>query len=148
MTVTAGNRTQLFQCYLLNLLCIVTTMILQNNISIFNFCPIESFYRWVHYFGEPKQQKQYWLSQQGIEHSFFILSFEMALTLSLHWFHKKTILDSTYVQLKVFVAECVTLGTHDKQKHLWMSQQGTENSVFRVIFKIGSDIITPMILYI
>ena len=57
MTVTAGNRTQLFQSCLSNWLCIITTMILQNNIARFSLCPIESFHSWVLYFGEPRRTK-------------------------------------------------------------------------------------------
>ena len=133
-----------FQSYLSNWFDIMTTMILQNTISRFNLFWIESFNSWVCYFGEV-QTKICWILQEGTEKSILELSFEMALTLWLQWFWKVPFLDSTDFELKFLIADCVTLKIHRK-KVCWMSRQGTENSIFRVIFSIGFDITTTKIL--
>ena len=146
MTVTAGNRTQLFQTCLSNWLCIITTIILQNNIARFSLCPIESFHSWVLYFGEPRRTKTLITVAAGNRTQLFHIIFRNGLTLSPHWFYKITFLDSAYVQLKVFIAECVTLESHKKQKHWWKLQHGTENRMFRVFYRIGFDIISSIIL--
>ena len=64
-----------------------------------------------------KKQEHWWLSQQGIEHSFFKAVFKIGFALSQQWFYKITLPDSAYVQLKVFIAECFTLESHEEQKH-------------------------------
>ena len=65
--------------------------------------------------------------------------------LSMQWFCKIPFLDSTSFELQVLIAECVSLESHEK-KICWLSQQGTEKSIFRVIFRIGFGIMTTMIL--
>ena len=72
------------------------------------------------------------------------LSFELALTLSHQWFCKTPFPDSTFVEFKVLIAECYFGGPREKMS--WMSRQGKEKSIFRVIFRIGFVIITTMIL--
>ena len=81
-----------------------------------------------------KKQEHWWLSQQGIEHSFFKAIFRIGFALSLQWYNKLTFSYCTYVTFKGFIAECVTLESHVKQKHWWILQQGTENKIFKIIF--------------
>ena len=96
--------------------------------------------------------------------------------LLLQWFCKTPIPNSTYFESKVFIAECITLESTDvittmilkntsssfnlfqiesfdtwvcyqgEPQICWMSQQGTENSVFTLILWICFDFITIMIL--
>ena len=73
------------------------------------------------------------------------LSFELGLTLSLQWFCKIPFSEPTYFELKVLIAELVPLESQ-KKKICWTSQQGTEQSIFRVIFWTRFNIITPIIL--
>ena len=79
------------------------------------------------------------------ERAFSKLSFELALSLWLQYFYKKPYPDSTYFELQVLIAKCVTLESHFK-KNCWMSQQRTEKSILRVIFRINFDIMITMIL--
>ena len=72
--------------------------------------------------------------------------FEWTLALWLQWFCKIPFPDWTSFELKVLIAECVTLESHRQKKLCWLSQQGTEKSIFRVIFRIGFDVIITMIL--
>ena len=68
--------------------------------------------------------------------AFSELSFELASMLSMQWFCKIPFPDSPYFELKVLIAECVSLESH-KTKICWTLQQGTEKSIFRVIFRIS-----------
>ena len=73
------------------------------------------------------------------------LSLELALALWLQCFCKIKFPDSTSLELKVLLAECVNLESHEKE--IWrMSQHGTEKSIYRVIFRICFGIKTAMIL--
>ena len=64
--------------------------------------------------------------------------------LSLQWFCKTAVLDSTFSKLKVLYLS--VFSRRATRKICWMSQQGTEKSIFRVIFQISFDVITTMIL--
>ena len=154
------------------------------------------------YLGEP-QKKSFECHSREQKTAFSELTFELASMLSLQWFCKSVIPDSTYFELKVLRAECVSLESHKKKNLLtvaarnreghfqsylsnwlqcitlmilqntnsrfnlfliasfdswvcwlgeprkkicWLSQQGTEKSIFRVIFRIGFDVINAMIL--
>ena len=92
---------------------IMTTMILQKTISRFNFFQFESFDSWVCYFGEP-QKKMCWMSHQGTEKTISEIYFELALALWLQWFCKLPFPDSTSFELKVLIADCVTLNSREK----------------------------------
>ena len=96
------------------------------------------------YLGEPRK-KSFECHSREQKTAFSELTFELASMLSLQWFCKSVIPDSTYFELKVLRAECVSLESH-KKKICWLSQQGTEKSIFRVIFRIGFNVITLMIL--
>ena len=96
------------------------------------------------YLGEPRK-KSFECHSREQKTAFSELTFELASMLSLQWFCKSVIPDSTYFELKVLRAECVSLESH-KKKICWLSQQGTEKSIFRVIFRIGFGIMTAMIL--
>ena len=115
----------------------MTAMILQNTISRFNFFRIESFDSWVCYFGEPRKRKKKSVECRSKEQrrAFSELSFELALPLWLQWFCKISFPDSTSFEFKVLIAECV----------LWRATKQNKN---RVIFRIGFDVITTMILYL
>ena len=125
---------------------IITTMTLQNHISRFKLCPIESFASWVCYFKEPLKTKNWWMSQQRTENSFlrviFLIGFDIITTMIL----KNNISRFNLCPIKGFYSWVCYSESHEKQKHWWMSQQGTENSICRGIFQISSDIITTMIL--
>ena len=75
--------------------------------------------------------------------AFSELPFELASMLSLQWFCKTPFPDSTYFELNFFIV-CY-LGELRK-KICWMSQQGAEKIIFRVIFPIGVGTMTAMIL--
>ena len=96
------------------------------------------------YLGEPRK-KSFECHSREQKTAFSELTFELASMLSLQWFCKSVIPDSTYFELKVLRAECVSLESH-KKKICWLSQQGEEKSIFRVIFRIGFNVITLMIL--
>ena len=68
------------------------------------------------------------------------------MALWLQWLCNITWPDSTYFELKVLIVECATLKSYEEKKICWISQQGTEKSIFRVIFQIGFDIMATMIL--
>ena len=96
------------------------------------------------YLGEPRK-KSFECHSREQKTAFSKLTFELASMLSLQWFCKSVIPDSTYLELKVLRAKCVSLESH-KKKICWLSQQRTEKSIFRVIFRIGFDVINAMIL--
>ena len=73
--------------------------------------------------------------------AFSEFSFKLALPLWLQWFCKIPFPDSTSFELNVLIAECVNLESH-KKEICWVMQQGTEISIFRVIFQIGFSIMT------
>ena len=123
---------------------VITTMILQISNSRFNLLRIESFESWVCFLGEPQKKSADCRSKEQ-RRAFSELSFELALALWLQWFCKIPFPDSTSFELKVLIAECVTVESHEK-KICWLSQQGTEKSIFRVIFRIGFEVINAMIL--
>ena len=52
----------------------------------------------------------------------------------------------TSFNFKVVIAERITMESQ-KKKIWWTSQQGTENSIFRVIFRIRFEVITTMISF-
>ena len=93
---------------------IMTTMILQNTISRFNLFWIESFDSWVCHFGWATKKKsiQCWSKEQRRLCSG--LSFKFAFKLWLQLFCKIRFPDLTYFKLKVLIAECFTLKSHDK----------------------------------
>ena len=70
------------------------------------------------------------------------LSFKLGLKLLLQWLCKILFSESVYFKLKVLIA--VSLGEPEKQ--ICCMQQGTGQSIFRVIFQIRFNIITTMIL--
>ena len=125
MIVAARNREEHFQSYISNWICIMTTMILQKTISRFNFFRFESFDSWVCYFGEP-QKKMCWMSQQGTEKTISEIYFELALALWLQWFCIFPFPDSTSFELKVLIAECVTLESHEKKNLLTVAARNRE----------------------
>ena len=94
---------------------IMTTMILQNTISKFNFFRIESFDSWVCYFGEPRKKKSVDCRSKEQRKAFSELSFELALALWLQWFCKIPFPDSTSFELQVLIAECVSLESHENK---------------------------------
>ena len=77
--------------------------------------------------------------------SFLELSLQLALIFWLQCFCKIPFPYLTSFKLKDLIAECATLESYDKQI-CSISQQGTEKSIFRVIFQIGFSIMTAMIL--
>ena len=62
-----------------------------------------------------KKKKICWLLQQGTENSIFRVIFRISFMLSGPWFCKTLIPYSTYFELKVLIAECVTSKSHNKQ---------------------------------
>ena len=119
---------------------IMTAMIQQNTICRFNLFWNESFDSWVCYYGETRKKSVERRSKKQ-RSPFSELSFELALALWLQWFCKILFPDSTYFEMKVLIAECVNLESHEKEI-CWVMQQGTEISIFRVIFQIGFSIMT------
>ena len=77
--------------------------------------------------------------------SFLELSLQLALIFWLQCFCKIPFPYLTSFKLKDLIAECATLESYDKQI-CSISQQGTEKSIFRVIFRIGFGIMNAMIL--
>ena len=123
---------------------IMTPMILQNIIFAACLFRLESFDWWTYPFGEPKKKS---VEPRSRKHfgAYSELSFELGSTLSLQWFCKIAFSELAYFELKVLFAERVPLESQEK-KICWTSQQGTEQSIFRVIFWIRFDIIATMIL--
>ena len=120
-----GTEKSIFRVIFRMCFGIMTAIILQNTISRFNFFQIESFVSWVCYFGEPRKNKTVECHRKKQRTAFSELSFKLALRLWLQWFCKIPFPYSTYFELKVLIAECVTLESHEK-KICWMSQQGTD----------------------
>ena len=93
---------------------IMTTMILQNTISRFNLFRIESFDSGVCSFGELKKYSVDCRSKKQ-RRAFSELYFKLDLALWLQWFCKRPFPDLTSFDLKVLIAECVTLESHKKK---------------------------------
>ena len=105
----------------------ITTWILQNYISRFNSHGIESFDSWVCYFGEPmKNKKTGECRSKERRRAFAEWVFEISLRLSLQWCCTKPFPNSTYFELKVLIAECVTLETHEKTNILHVAARNRE----------------------
>ena len=133
-----GSEKSIFRAIFRTGCDVIVTMILQNTIFTFNLFEMESFYNCLCYVRN--KRRSFWIFCK-----LSVLSFELVSTLSWHWSCKIPFPDSTYFELKVLRAECVSLESH-KKKICWLSQQGTEKSIFRVIFRIGFNVITLMVL--
>ena len=142
--VEASNREDYVQVYLSNWLWHYD----YNDSAKYNFqieLVLNCFDSWVCHFGWATKKKsvQCWSKEQRRLCSG--LSFKFSFKLWLQLFCKIRFPDLTYFKLKVLIAECFTLKSHDKNI-CWMSQQGTEKAMCRVIFQVGLDIMTTMIL--
>ena len=108
-------------------------MILQNTIFIVDVFRIKSYDSLVCYFVEPKNKIIYCHSKNG-RREFSRLSFELALTLSLQRFGKIPFPDSTIIQLKVLIAECVTLESQGKKR---FNVPATEKCILDLSFELA-----------
>ena len=127
-----GTKKTIFSVLFRIGLGIMTTMFLQNTISRFNFFRIESFDSRVCYFGKLRMKTVECRCKEQ-RRPFSEFSFELALALGQHFFCKIPFPDSTSLELRVLIAECATLESYRKNI-CSMLQQGTEKSIFRVIF--------------
>ena len=116
---------------------VITTMILQNTHSRFNFFWIESFSSWVCYLGDPQKYMLNVAARSREEH--LLIGFDVITTMIL----KNTSSSFNFFQIESFDTWVCYQG---EPQICWMSQQGTENSVFTLILWICFDFITIMIL--
>ena len=86
-----------------------------------------------------------WMSQQGAEKSIFRVIFRIGFGIRTAMILQNTISRFNLFRIESFDSGACYLGELRKQI-CWMSQQGTENSVFTLIFWIWFDFITIMIL--
>ena len=119
-------------------------MILQNTNSRFNLFLIASFDSWVCWLGEPRK-KICWLSQQGTEKSIFRVIFPISFYVITTMILQNTNFRFNLFRIESFDSRVCCLG-EPRKKICWLSQQRTEKSIFRVIFRIGFDVINAMIL--
>ena len=85
------------------------------------------------------------MSQQGTEKSIFRVIFRIGFGIRTAMILQNAISRFNLFRIESFDSGVCYLGELRKQI-CWMSQQGTQNSVFRVIFRIGFSIRTAMIL--
>ena len=115
---------------------VITTMILQISNSRFNLFRIESFESWVCFLGEPIC----WLSQQGTEKSIFRVIFRIGFNVITLMVLQNTNSRFNLFLIASFDSWVCWLG-EPRKKICWLSQQGTEKSIFRVIFRNGFVVI-------
>ena len=137
--VAAGNKEEYFQCYLLNW------------VQCYHYNDSAKYHLQIHLISNSKfwwLRVLPWRARGGttvdhrIRHQRRAYS-EISIRID-KWFCKILISDSTHFKLKVLIAECVIL--ESQENICWISQEGTKKSMFRVIFQIGFDIMTPSIL--
>ena len=90
-------------------------MILQNTNSIFNLFWIESFDSRECATLESHEKKSVDCRSKEQRRAFSELSFELVSMSLRQWFYKTLIPDSTYFELKVLIAECAALESHEKK---------------------------------
>ena len=97
---------------------VIMSMILQNIILRFNLFEMESFDTCLCYVRN--KRRSVWTCCK-----LSVLSFELALSLSLQWSWKIPFPDSTYFELKVLIAESVPSDSH-KKKLLYVAARNRE----------------------
>jgi len=126
-----------------NKLNMITTMSLQNNNSRFNLFRIASCDSCVLPWRTTK--KIFRVSQQRTENSIFRVIFRIGFYVITLMILQNTNSRFNLFLIASFDSWVCWLG-EPRKKICWLSQQGTEKSIFRVIFRIGFDVINAMIL--
>ena len=143
LNVAWGNMPGHIQSSTQNKLNMITTMSLQNNNSRFNLFRIASCDSCVLPWRTTK--KIFRVSQQRTENSIFRVNFRIGFYVITTMILQISNSRFNLFRIESFESWVCFLG-EPRKKICWLSQQGTEKSIFRVIFRIGFDVINAMIL--